>query len=112
MTPEENERLARLDLLRSLPLDALTDVVTQNGRCLWEFTEGDPPDVSGSAEPDRELAARLCADCPVRDECLELEFRSAGAETVGVWGALSEEDRRALYPMWRARREAERGDWE
>jgi WhiB family redox-sensing transcriptional regulator len=39
----------------------------------------------------------------VRDECLELELRTAGADTVGVWGALPEQDRRALYPHWRQR---------
>ena len=32
------------------------------------------------------LAARLCAGCPVQRECLELELRTAGAETVGRVG--------------------------
>ena len=50
---------------------------------------------------DREVAARLCAGCPVQPECLELELRLFGEQTVGVWGALGEDDRRALVPYWR-----------
>ena len=54
--------------------------------------------------PDRALAARMCAGCPVQRECLELELRTAGAETAGVWGGLCEVDRRALHTAWRGRR--------
>ena len=32
-------------------------------------------------------------------ECLELELRMFGEQTVGVWGALGEDDRRALVPL-------------
>jgi WhiB family transcriptional regulator, redox-sensing transcriptional regulator len=62
-----------------------------------------PAGVVREGSPDRELAARLCAGCPVQRECLEFELRTAGAETVGVWGGLSEDDRRALHAVWRAR---------
>jgi WhiB family redox-sensing transcriptional regulator len=41
---------------------------------------------------------------PVRAECLEFELRVGGAETVGVWGALNEDDRRALHAVWSRRR--------
>ena len=41
--------------------------------------------------------------CPVQRECLELELRMFGEQTVGVWGALGEDDRRALVPLWRRR---------
>jgi WhiB family redox-sensing transcriptional regulator len=95
----------RLDRLAPVPTDVLGEVVLRDGLCLWAFTEGDPPQLVGVDTPDRELAARLCAGCPVQDECLELELRWEGADTVGVWGALSEPDRRALYPLWRAHRE-------
>ena len=47
------------------------------------------PERGRDGPPDRELAARLCAGCPVV-ECLELELRIKGADTVGVWGALRE----------------------
>jgi WhiB family redox-sensing transcriptional regulator len=50
------------------------------------------------------LAARLCAGCPVRRECLEFELRTAGADTVGVWGGLSEDDREAIYAQERRKR--------
>ena len=60
------------------------------------------PDEGGLpvARDDREFARLLCGGCPVQDECLELELRTAGDQTVGVWGALFEDDRRALHPLW------------
>ena len=67
--------------------------------------ERDPPSIDDGAMPDRALAARLCRGCPVQRECLELELRTAGTETTGVWGALCEVDRRALHTVWRARRD-------
>ena len=41
-----------------------------------------------------ETARRICADCPVRGECLEyaLEFRIDH----GVWGGCSERERRRI----------------
>jgi WhiB family redox-sensing transcriptional regulator len=62
------------------------------------------PEWTGDALTDRELAARICADCPVRSECLELQLRTSGDHTLGVWGALHVEDLRAVYPVWRSRR--------
>jgi WhiB family redox-sensing transcriptional regulator len=81
----------------------LADLVARNCRCLWEITYGDPPCWTGEDTPDRELAARLCTGCPARRECLELELRAAGDQTVGVWGGLGEDDRRAVYVLWRTR---------
>lgn len=101
--------LDRLDRLRDAPTDVLADIVMRNGACLWCYGEGDPPILTGLDTPDREFAARICAGCPVQDECLELELRDAGHDTVGVWGALPEQDRRALYPLWRERGHKEVG---
>jgi WhiB family redox-sensing transcriptional regulator len=98
---------ADLDDLADVPTEVLADWVAGRGRCLWETTFGDPPDWFLEAEPDRELATRLCAGCPVRSECLEFELRAAGEDTVGVWGGLNAEDRRALLTVWRARRRDE-----
>jgi WhiB family redox-sensing transcriptional regulator len=105
VSPDENqltEIASRLDRLRNVPTDVLADIVMTNGACLWCYGEGDPPLLTGQDTPDREFAARICAGCPMQDECLELELRYAGQDTVGVWGALPEQDRRALYPLWRA----------
>ncbi|RLK60401.1 WhiB family transcriptional regulator [Actinokineospora cianjurensis] len=85
----------RLDRLRWVPTSVLDAVVRRDG----DMKE---PDWSGT---DREVAARLCAECPVRDECLELELRTAGEATAGVFGGLGDEDRRALYPHWLRRGE-------
>jgi WhiB family transcriptional regulator, redox-sensing transcriptional regulator len=95
----------RLDRLRWVPREVLAQAVQRDGLCLWVYPDNDPPELTGTVAADRELAAAYCAGCPVRDECLELELRTAGADTVGVWGALPEQDRRALYPLWRQRGE-------
>ncbi|HVM12162.1 MAG TPA: WhiB family transcriptional regulator [Actinomycetota bacterium] len=43
----------------------------------------------------REVRAKaICADCPVRVECLEYALRSR--EPHGIWGGLNELERRAL----------------
>jgi WhiB family redox-sensing transcriptional regulator len=95
----------RLDRLRWVPGAVLAQAVQRDGLCLWAYPDSDPPELTGTDTADRELAARYCAGCPVRDECLELELRTAGADTVGVWGALPEQDRRALHPFWLQRGE-------
>ncbi|ALG10322.1 WhiB family transcriptional regulator [Kibdelosporangium phytohabitans] len=92
----------RLDRLRWVPREVLADVVLRDGLCMWDWAE---PAWMDERLSDRELAARMCSGCPVQDECLELELRTAGAGTVGVWGGLSDDDRRALYLRW-----LERGD--
>jgi WhiB family redox-sensing transcriptional regulator len=90
----------QLDRLRWVPRADLADIVRRDGLCFWAYPDEEPPELTGEDTPDRELAARYCAGCPVKDECLELELRTAGAETVGIWGELPEDDRRALYPHW------------
>jgi WhiB family redox-sensing transcriptional regulator len=97
------EILTRLDRLIPVPTDVLADIVMRDGACMACSGNGDTPALGGRAGPDRELAARICEGCPVQDQCLELELRWAGPYTVGVWGALSDQDRRALYPLWRER---------
>ncbi|MGH3550377.1 MAG: WhiB family transcriptional regulator [Pseudonocardiaceae bacterium] len=97
------ERAAELDELAVVPTEVLAQWVTARGRCLWETTFGEPPWI-GDDEPDRELAHRLCAGCPVRSECLEFELRVAGDQTLGVWGDLNTDDRRALHKVWTSRR--------
>ena len=47
----------------------------------------------GRGEP-AEPARRICASCPVRQPCLE--FALSRGITHGIWGGLTERDRRAL----------------
>ena len=109
MTSDDRSRFVgiawRLDRLRWVPRDVLGELVQRDGNCVAVFTSCELPDLIRVDAVDREFAARLCAQCPVQDECLELELRMAGEETTGVWGALNERDRRALYPYWRQRGE-------
>jgi WhiB family transcriptional regulator, redox-sensing transcriptional regulator len=98
------ERVAAdLDELAAVPDEVLADAVASRCRCLLEITDGDPSIGTESDTPDRDLAARLCEGCPGRRECLEFELRTAGDQSVGVWGGLSEDDRRAVHAVWRAR---------
>lgn len=48
------------------------------------------PEVGESTRPAKEV----CHRCPVRERCLE--YAMANGEKFGVWGGLSEKERRAL----------------
>ena len=56
------------------------------------------PPMSGESAGDRRVresaAKQICADCPVRRECLEYALRVR--EAFGIWGGLNETERRAL----------------
>lgn len=104
-TPEYGAMAARLDRLEDVPTEVLTTVVVRRGLCLWGLWPAVEPDWEGCAPSDRALAEQLCEGCPVIDQCLELDLRTAGTSTTGVWGALPEDDRRALHPMWQRRRQ-------
>ena len=56
------------------------------------------PPMSGESTDERRVresaAKRICADCPVRRECLEYALRVR--EPFGIWGGLNETERRAL----------------
>lgn len=58
-----------------------------------------PVGTTGPAAAQIEDARSVCLGCEVRDECLE--WALATGQDAGVWGATSEEERRA---MRRARR--------
>lgn len=99
-----DEVAAELDLIRAVPDHVLGTMVVRDGACMRLYAgDAHPPWINEPCS-DRELAAQVCAGCSLRAQCLELELRTAGAATVGVWGALNETDRRRLYPLWVARR--------
>lgn len=102
-SPDYAALAARLDWLQSVPTKVLTTSVVLSGLCLLELWPPVEPDWDGCAPSDRALAERLCEGCPVIDQCLELDLRTVGASTTGVWGALAEDDRRALHRIWRKR---------
>ena len=102
--PEYAAMAARLDRLQHVPTEVLNTVVVRRGLCLWGLWPEVEPDWEDFAPSDRALAERLCEGCPVIDQCLELELRTAGASTTGVRGALPEDDRRALHPVWQQHR--------
>ncbi|MEU4261779.1 WhiB family transcriptional regulator [Streptomyces sp. NPDC025273] len=57
---------------------------------------------TGPALVQTEDAKAVCAACPVRDQCLEWALENG--QDSGVWGGLSENERRALKR--RSRRQA------
>ena len=101
------QQAAELDELAAVSTEVLADWVTARGRCLWETTFGEPPEWTGEDEPDRASGTEPSGQSPVRTECLEFELRIAGDQTVGVWGALNQDDRRALHKVWACRRRGE-----
>jgi WhiB family transcriptional regulator, redox-sensing transcriptional regulator len=101
--PDYEALAAGLDRWQQVPTEVLRDVVMRRGLCLWGLWPAQEPD--WDAPSDRELAAQLCAGCPVIEQCLELDLRTAGACTTGVWGALPEDDRRALHQIWQRHRQ-------
>ena len=104
-TPDYEAMAAGLDRWQQVPTDVLTTLVMRRGLCLWGLWPAQEPDWDDCAPSDRELAMRLCAGCPVIDQCQEMDLRLAGACTTGVWGALAEDDRRALHRVWQRRRQ-------
>jgi WhiB family redox-sensing transcriptional regulator len=73
-------------------------------RCLEEDPElFFPVGTTGVALEQIDDAKAVCLDCSVRSECLQWALDTA--QDAGVWGGMSEEERRAIR---RARRREER----
>ncbi|MEY3019155.1 MAG: putative transcriptional regulator, WhiB family [Actinomycetota bacterium] len=64
-----------------------------DARCLDADPEAFFPEKGGSTRE----AKRICSACPVRDECLE--YALANDERFGIWGGLSERERRRVKRM-------------
>ena len=63
-----------------------------------------PIGATGPALDQIEAAKEICAECPVRAECLE--FALATNQEAGVWGGTTEEERRKLRKAWLAKQRA------
>lgn len=53
-----------------------------------------PVSAEGAGDHQRRRAARVCAGCPVRAQCLDYALESG--QRAGVWGGLDERERAAL----------------
>lgn len=94
LLPEEKaaERTVSGDILFALLTgQSLDDDPWQAGAlCAQTDPEEFFPERGGSARP----AKSVCAQCPVRQECLEYALEND--ERFGIWGGLSEYERRPL----------------
>ena len=79
---------APLPLFGRVSIDALTWM--EHGKCLDADPEAFFPEKGGSTRE----AKRICSACTVREECLE--YALSNDERFGIWGGLSERERRRL----------------
>ncbi len=88
-------------------------VADAQGRTTWTgaaahaCTDEDPElffpiGTTGPAVDQADAAKRVCARCDVREECLE--FALATNQDAGVWGGLTEDERRTLKRARQRRR--------
>ncbi|MEY3020100.1 MAG: hypothetical protein RLZZ272_1084 [Actinomycetota bacterium] len=61
-----------------------------------------PIGTTGPAVEQVEAAKRVCAGCVVREDCLE--FALASNQEAGIWGGLTEDERRTLKRARQRRR--------
>ncbi|GAA4862133.1 hypothetical protein GCM10023222_12860 [Saccharopolyspora cebuensis] len=84
-------RIAELDMLSDLfELDEEEQEWQERALCAQTDPEAFFPEKGGSTRE----AKRICAGCEVRAECLE--YALAHDERFGIWGGLSERERRKL----------------
>jgi WhiB family redox-sensing transcriptional regulator len=71
---------------------ALFDIFDQAPWRLQAACRGVDPEIFASDLPEmKKTAKKICADCPVRDECLE--YALANKEEGGIWGGLTHNQR-------------------
>jgi WhiB family redox-sensing transcriptional regulator len=61
-----------------------------------------PIGTTGLAVDQVDEAKRVCARCPVREDCLE--YALASNQDAGIWGGLTEDERRTLKRARQRRR--------
>jgi WhiB family redox-sensing transcriptional regulator len=61
-----------------------------------------PIGATGDAIGHAEAAKAVCRQCPVRLDCLE--FAMTSNQDSGVWGGVTEDERRRMRRSWRANR--------
>ncbi|MEX2532634.1 MAG: WhiB family transcriptional regulator [Nitriliruptoraceae bacterium] len=78
------------ELTTKLALDADDRVWVLEAKCLDADPEAFFPEKGGSTRE----AKRICTACPVRNDCLEHAL--VNDERFGIWGGLSERERRRM----------------
>lgn len=78
------------DFLHVVPEDAGLLAWQEEALCAQTDPEAFFPEKGGSTRE----AKRVCQVCPVRTQCLE--YALANDERFGIWGGLSERERRKL----------------
>jgi WhiB family redox-sensing transcriptional regulator len=63
-----------------------------------------PVGVTGPAIPQIAAAKSICDECSVQRDCLE--FAITTNQEFGVWGGMTEDERRVLRRRWRAEQRA------
>lgn len=66
-----------------------------------------PAGETGPAAEQIRYAKRVCASCPVQEECLE--YAVVTNQVSGIWGGLTEEERRPVRRRWLAERRRHAG---
>ena len=66
-----------------------------DANCLGQDTEAFYPDKGGSTT----AAKLICSQCVVIDQCLELALVQPDIGRFGIWGGLSERERRQIHKM-------------
>lgn len=61
-----------------------------------------PVGSSGPALEEIEMAKSICHRCPVREQCLDYALRTG--QDYGIWGGLTEDERRVLARRRRSAR--------
>ena len=79
-----------LDGVTDLGLTPADDLWQERALCAQTDPEAFFPEKGGSTRE----AKRICQGCEVKDECLE--YALANDERFGIWGGLSERERRRL----------------
>ena len=65
-----------------------------------------PAGETGPAAIQISQAKAICRACPVQRQCLD--FALATHQDYGIWGGLTEDERRHIRRVWRARARAQR----
>ena len=96
--PKQRPHLSLIPDAMKLPISYLEEVSEDGGELVWQrkalCAQTDPeaffPEKGGSTRE----AKRICLGCEVKDACLEYALENE--ERFGIWGGLSERERRRL----------------